>query len=208
MHRMRLNDGAVDSGGRFWAGAMNDPKVTAPTEEGVLFRLDPDLKLNRVVEKVTIPNGIGWNSKDDTMFFTDSPTKNIYKFHYDADTGEIVDRRVFFHLDDENAVPDGFAIDVQDHLWTAVFGGWKVLRVSPEGKVVGEISLPTRCISCPCFVGEDLFIATAAEEAPEQYPESTKLAGSLFKVNVGVEGIPVNRFRSWRDLHLPDSVAA
>ncbi len=205
--RMRLNDGAVDSGGRFWAGAMNDPKVTEPTDEGVLFRLDPDLKLHRIIEKVTIPNGIGWNVNDDIMFFTDSPTKNIYKFDYDAATGDIGDRRVFFHLDERDGVPDGFAIDVEDHLWTAVFGGWKVLRVSPKGKVVGEISLPTRCISCPSFVGEELFIATAAEEAPEQYLESTKFAGSLFKVNVGVQGLPVNRFRTSQDVELPKAVA-
>ncbi|KAI9877082.1 MAG: hypothetical protein M1830_004857 [Pleopsidium flavum] len=206
--RMRLNDGAVDSEGRFWAGAMNDPLVTEPTNEGVLFRLDPDLKLQRIIEKVTIPNGIGWNVNNDTMFFTDSPTKNIYKFDYDAATGGIVDRRVFFHLDEEDVVPDGFAIDVEDHLWTAVFGGWKVLRVSPDGKVVGEISLPTRCISCPSFVGEELFIATAAEEAPEQYPESRKFAGSLFRVNVGVQGLPVNRFRTSQNLKLPKAVAS
>ena len=198
-----MNDGAVDSEGRFWAGAMNDPKIRAPTEEGVLFRLDVDLTLHRIVEKVTIPNGIGWNVNNDTMFFTDSPTKNIYKFHYNATTGEIMDRRVFFRLEEEEGVPDGFAIDVEDHLWTAVFGGGKVLRVSPEGKVVAEISLPTRCVSCPCFVGQELFIATAAEEAPERYPESAKLAGSLFRVNVGVDGLPVNSFRPSKAIHLP-----
>ena len=206
--RMRLNDGAVDSGGRFWAGAMNDPLVTEPTNEGVLFRLDPDLKLHRVVENVTIPNGIGWNVNNDTMFFTDSPTKKIYKFHYDALTGEVTDRRVFFDLDEEGVVPDGFAIDVEDHLWTAVFGGWKVLRISPAGNVVGEISLPTRCVSCPSFAGEELFIATAAEEAPEQYPESKKLAGSLFRVNVGVQGLPVNKFRTSMGVELPKTAGS
>jgi len=205
---MRLNDGAVDSEGRFWAGAMNDPLVKEPTNEGVLFRLDPDLKLHRIMSDLTIPNGIGWNVKNDTMFFTDSPTKNIYKFHYDPVTGDIADRRVFFHLDEEDVVPDGFAIDVEDHLWTAVFGGWKVLRISPAGNVVGEISLPTRCISCPSFAGEELFIASAEEEAPEQYPESTKFAGSLFRVNVGVQGLPVNKFRLSHGVELPKAGAS
>lgn len=36
---MRLNDGFVDTEGRYFAGAMNDPKVKNPTNEGVLFRL-------------------------------------------------------------------------------------------------------------------------------------------------------------------------
>ena len=72
--RMRMNDGAVDSQGRYWAGMMNDPKVQEPTDEGVLFRLDPDMTLHRMIEKVTIPNGMGWNADDNVMYFTDSPT--------------------------------------------------------------------------------------------------------------------------------------
>ena len=193
---MRFNDGAIDTAGRYWAGAMNDPKVKAPTDEGVLFRLDPDLKLHRVIEKVTIPNGIGWSADDKTMFFTDSPTGNIFKFDYDAATGDISNRRVFFHADEENGgVPDGFALDADGYLWTAVFGAGKVLRISPEGKIVGEILLPTRCITCPGFAGEDLFITSAEEEEPKKYPESTKYAGSLFKVHVGVEGSPIHKFR-------------
>jgi sugar lactone lactonase YvrE len=32
--RMRGNDGAVDSKGRFWVGFMNDPLVAEVTEEG------------------------------------------------------------------------------------------------------------------------------------------------------------------------------
>lgn len=70
---MRFNDGAVDSHGRFWAGAMNDPKIQSPGPEGVLFRLDPDLSLHRMLSPVTIPNGIGWNQANDTMYLTDSP---------------------------------------------------------------------------------------------------------------------------------------
>lgn len=32
--RMRGNDGAVDSRGRFWVGFMNDPMVKEPVDEG------------------------------------------------------------------------------------------------------------------------------------------------------------------------------
>ena len=192
---MRCNDGAVDSAGRFWVGTMNDPKVQDPIEEGVLFRLDPDLSLHRMIENVTIPNGIAWSADNKTMFFIDSPTKNIFALDFDAATGNISNQRVFFHLEDEEGVPDGFAMDVLGNLWTAICGGWKVLKVSPDGKAVGEISLPTRMISCPSFAGEDLFITTAEEEEPDRYPDSTHYGGSLFKVNVGVSGMPLHKFR-------------
>ncbi|KAL8827839.1 MAG: hypothetical protein Q9170_006858, partial [Blastenia crenularia] len=166
---------------------MNDPKVKAPTNEGVLFRLDPDLSLHRMIEDVTIPNGIGWSADDKKMFFIDSPSRNIFVFDFDVEAGSISSRQVFFRLsDDEEGVPDGFAMDCQGNLWTAICGGGKVLKISPEGKVVGEISLPTRMISCPGFAGEDLFITSAEEEEPEKYPESVKYGGSLFKVTVGV----------------------
>ncbi|KAI9833894.1 MAG: hypothetical protein M1819_003403 [Sarea resinae] len=191
--RMRFNDGAVDSHGRFWAGAMDDPTIVDSTDEGVLFRLDPDGSLHRVLEGVTIPNGIGWSMDDKTMYFTDSPTKNIFAFDFDAATGEISNRRVFFHVEHEEAVPDGFAIDEDGYVWTALFGGGRVLRISPEGKVVGEILLPTRCISCPGFAGDELFITSAAEEEPDKYPESKRYAGSLFRCKVGVRGQLVHR---------------
>ena len=50
---MRFNDGFVDPEGRYFAGTMNDPKITKPTNEGVLFRLDPDLTLHRIIEQVS-----------------------------------------------------------------------------------------------------------------------------------------------------------
>ena len=193
---MRFNDGAVDKKGRYWAGAMNDPLVTNPTDEGVVFRLDTDMTLHRMIEQVTIPNGIGWSRDDKVMFFTDSPTKTIWKFDYDLETGNILNRQPHFVLKGgpEDAAPDGWAMDVEGCIWTAVFGAGKVLRLSPEGKIIGEVSLPTRCITCPCFVGEHLYITSAAEEKPDEYPESIKLAGNLFKVHVGVRGMPLHAF--------------
>jgi len=190
-----LNDGAVDTSGRFWAGAMNDPTVTSPSDEGVVFRLDPDLELHRMIEGVTIPNSIGWSADDKAMFFTDTPTKTISKFDYDAATGNISNRRAYFRYEGEEGAPDGFAIDVEGCIWTAIYGAGKVLRISPQGQVIGEISLPTRCVSCPRFVGEDLIMTTAVEEDPKAKPESSRYGGSVFRLGVGVSGMPINKWQ-------------
>ncbi len=173
---------------------MNDPKVTDFTNEGVVFRLDPDLKLHRMIENVTIPNGIGWTQDDKTMYFIDTPTMNIVRFDYDVATGDISNKEVFFHYEGEGG-PDGFVLDSEGHLWTAICGGGKVLRISPEGKIGGEICLPTRMTSCPGFAGEDLFVTSAEEEDPDKYPESVKYAGSLFRVNVGISGAQLHKFK-------------
>ncbi|KAJ5175174.1 Calcium homeostasis protein Regucalcin [Penicillium canariense] len=192
---MRFNDGAVDSHGRFWAGAMNDPKVQSPRAEGVLFRLDPDLRLHQMLAPVTIPNGIGWNAADDTMYWTDSPTGKIFAFDFDAATGAISNRRVHFDLS-EPLEPDGFAIDVEGCLWSAIYGGGKVLRIAPDGRVIGQIDLPTRNPTCPAFVGTELFITSAKDDRDDaQFPQSVRYGGRLFRVDVGVRGQPKNEFR-------------
>lgn len=192
---MRFNDGAVDSHGRFWAGAMNDPKIKSPEAEGVLFRLDPDLSLHRMLVPVTIPNGIGWNLADDTMYFTDSPTGKIFAFDFDAATGAIGNRRVHFDLG-EPLEPDGFAIDVEGCIWSAIYGGGKVLRISPAGQVIGQIDLPTRNPTCPTFVGTELFITSAKDDRDdERFPQSVRYGGRVFRVDVGVRGKPRAEFR-------------
>ena len=61
---------------------------------------------------------------------------------------------------------------------------------------MGEILFPyARMITCPAFVDEDLFITSAVEEETERYPDSVKFGGSLFRIHVGVKGIPVYKFR-------------
>lgn len=96
-----------------------------------------------MIEGVSIANGISWSKDDKTMYFTDSPTKNIFAYDFDAETGQISNRRVFFHVDDESGVPDGHAQDVEGCLWVAIHGCGKVVRVNTAGKITAEISLPT-----------------------------------------------------------------
>jgi sugar lactone lactonase YvrE len=129
------------------------------------------------------------------MYFADSPSKNVYAYDYDAATGDISNRRVFFHVADEDGVPDGHCLDEHGYVWQAIFGCGKVVRISPEGNIVAEINLPTRCVSCPGFAGEDLYITSAEEEEPDRFPESTKYQGSLFRCNVGVRGQKPHLFR-------------
>ena len=197
--RMRSNDGAVDSRGRFFVGAMNDPTVTDGnlTDEGVLFRLDSDLSLHRVKEQITIPNGMSWVKGDTKMHFTDSPTQKVFEGDYDADTGNIdfSSPKTFFTCPYEGGVPDGHCQDEEGNFWIACFGTSHVIRVDPQGKKLAEVELPTRCVTCPVLCGTELVMTTAAEEEPEKYPWSTKYQGAVFKVDVGVRGMPKNKFK-------------
>lgn len=194
-HRMRFNDGAVDSQGRFWAGSTNDHKVMTVKDEGILYRLDSDLSLHAMVKQMIVPNGMGWNNSDDVFYLTDTPRGTIFAYDFDAATGSISNRRDFFSLDSSQGGPDGFAMDVEGCLWVALWRGSKVLRINPQAEIIGEISLPTRFVTCPEFVGTELFITTALEREPDSYPESARWGGKVYRVDVGIQGKPRNKFR-------------
>lgn len=149
-------------------------------------------------DSVSIPNGMSWTLDNKYMYFTDSPSGNIMKYPYDVETGTPSwDKgETLFTCPIEGGVPDGHAQDEEGFFWVALFGTGKVVRVNTAGEVVAEIELPTRCVTCPGFAGTELFITSAAEESPEEYPWSTKYQGALFKIDVGVRGCPLNRFRN------------
>ncbi|KAF8540990.1 putative anterior fat body protein [Trichophaea hybrida] len=172
MAERMFNDGAVDSRGRFW-GTMNEYRLS----------LGPDLTLHRIIESVSIPNGMGWSPDDKTIYFTDSPTRGIFAYNYDADSGEISNKRVFFQLCDKEGVPDGCTIDTEGHLWVAVHEGSRVIRISPQGEVVSQITLPAWKVTCPTFGGPDFneFITTAGVDAGEKTPNGSRDHGNMFR---------------------------
>jgi sugar lactone lactonase YvrE len=96
-------------------------------------------------------------------------------------------------MEEEGVHPDGHIMDVDGHIWHACFNGGKVIRISPEGKIVGEVSLPTRCPTCVAFVGTEIYITSAQEPEPEKYPESANFGGNVFRVEVGVQGMPKHK---------------
>ena len=135
---------------------------------------------------MTIPNGLGWSKDKKTQYFTHSTEKRIIAYDYDASTGDVTNERTFW-THDGNGDPDGFVMDVEGNFWQAIYGESRVLKISPEGKVVGEITYPTRAITCPVFVGTELFV-TSADEEDESQVESKKYGGGVFKVDVGIKG--------------------
>ncbi|RPA97393.1 regucalcin like protein [Choiromyces venosus 120613-1] len=185
----RFNNAAVDTKGRFWTGAMNDPHVGEPQQEGCVFRLDPDLTHHRMIENVSIPNGMGWSPDDKTMYFTDSPTRNIVAYDYDSETGSVSNKRTLFTVEEEGVVPDGCTIDTEGFLWIALHEGSRVIRIPPEGKILGKIT-------CPIFGGLDLneLFTTAGVGEEEPKPEGSVDNGAVFRIRTSSKGLPANKF--------------
>lgn len=64
---------------------------------------------------------------------------------------------------------------------------------------MGEIRYPTKAITCPVFIGTELWVTSASEE-DEKEVESAKYGGGLFKVDVGVRGKPEFKFKLGRNV--------
>lgn len=104
-----------------------------------------------MITGATIPNGMSWSKDDKTLYYTDTQDKCIYAYDYDSEAGNISNKRIFYRAQEEGTGPDGHTQDADGNLWVALWGAWKVVRVSPEGKVTAEIHVPTRCPTvCSC----------------------------------------------------------
>ncbi|HEY6406996.1 MAG TPA: SMP-30/gluconolactonase/LRE family protein [Ktedonobacteraceae bacterium] len=187
----RFNDGAVDCMGRFWAGTMCYPEDACTQPEGSLYRLDSDLSLHTMETGVGVSNGIGWSPDNRLMYFTDSPLHMIYLYDFDATTGAIENRRPFIHTPDEKGVPDGLAVDSEGFIWSVRWGGGKITRYDPDGKVAQEIRMPVQYPTSCAFGGEylnELYITSAWTALSEERRMQQPYAGDLFRLGVGIKG--------------------
>ncbi len=182
----RFNDGAVDRDGRFWAGTMGAGFTSA------LYRLDPDGEVHTMESGIGISNGIGWSPDNTTMYYTDSPRQVIYAYDYDAACGTISNRRALIQTPDEPGVPDGLAVDSEGCVWSARYGGGKLVRYGAAGTVEQVVLLPIlRPTSCT-FGGPhltDLYITSAGSAQSAYAEQDGPLAGDLFRLTVDVPGL-------------------
>jgi sugar lactone lactonase YvrE len=186
----RFNDGEIDPRGRFWAGTM---AWDASPGRGSLYRLDPDGSVTRMVEDITISNGIGWSPDGTTMYYVDTPTRRIDRFDVDPVSGDVSDRREFTTIREGDGNPDGLTVDREGAVWVATWPGWAVHRYQPDGTLDAVIPLPVANVSSCELGGEDmrdLYITTAWEHLSEAERAVQPLAGSLFRTRVEVPGLP------------------
>ena len=113
-------------------------------DRAALYRYDPDGTLTTVLEPVSLSNGLGWAAGEQRMYYVDSPTKRVDVLDYDPETGEVADRRPFALIEDGVGVPDGLAIDVEDGVWVALYGGAQVRRYGPGGTLDAVLAPPGR----------------------------------------------------------------
>jgi sugar lactone lactonase YvrE len=103
--------------------------------------------------------------------------------------------RVLARLAEGHAVTDGLTVDAEGCLWVALWGGSRVVRVAPDGTVVGRLVLPVSRVTSCAFGGPDLgdlYVTTAGGADPSDAAAGAAEphAGGLFRCRPGVRGLP------------------
>lgn len=183
--RRRLNDGATDPAGRFLVGTLSlDGASTSET----LVRWEHDGGITELDDDLTLSNGLAWSTDGRTMYSVDTMRRTVFARDYGPDGP----RRI--HLRIDGGVPDGIAVDADDHLWVAVWGAGEVRRYAPDGALIERVSVPAPNTSSVAFAGPDLrtlVITTASAELDPARLREHPYSGRLFTIRVDVPGLPV-----------------
>ena len=189
---LRTNDGGCDPLGGFIIGTM---AYATSLGAGSVFRISADHRVTKVLDEVTISNGVQWSADGSKVFYVDTPTRRVDVFDVDSTTGAWRGRRPHAWISRPDAFPDGMAIDEEGGLWVALWGGGCVNRYDVRGRHIETVKVPgvSQVSSCT-FGGTDhniLFVTTSRENlAAADQP----LAGCVFAVQTDTRGAPLAEF--------------
>jgi L-arabinonolactonase len=197
----RVNDGRCDRQGRFVFGTKDESDPLRAI--GGFYRLNRDLSLERLpLPAPAISNSIAFSPDGATMYYCDSPTREIRACDYGpidaaAADGRFPNDRRFVALADADGVPDGSTVDADGGLWNAQWGGARIVRYDAFGNETDRVKVPTAQPSCVTLGGAQLttlYVTSAREGLAPHALAADPHAGGVFAVEVGRRGLPEPRF--------------
>lgn len=141
------NDIAIDSKDRLYA---SDPGWKTGT--GRIWRIDKTGKTTLLEDNMGTTNGIELSPDEKTLYVNESVQRNIWAYDL-SDSGTVSNKRLLIAFPDFGF--DGMRCDTAGNLYITRYGKGTVVQVSPEGKIIREISLRGKNCSNIAFGGAD-----------------------------------------------------
>ena len=186
----RTNDGKIDMDGNFWWSTMDDDGGKRP---GVVYRTDKTLKTQKMLGGIHIPNTVSFSPDGRRLYMVDSKLQTIFVH----DTADLAKVHVLADTRGGPASPDGSAVDAEGCLWNAQWGGGRVVRYAPDGRVDRIVEMPVQQPTSCAFGGDDfstLYVTSAWDGLTPDARASQPLAGGLFAFEAGVKGLELPLF--------------
>jgi len=182
-----INDIVVTANGGAYAtlsGPFVDPPVAVMGK--ILFRAPGSQQWVEVADDLNYANGIGVSPDQKTLYVSETVGNCILKFTIDAD-GTLSHRSNFalLNLLTKNKVeswwlgPDSMKIDRKGDIYVAQFSGGKILKLSPEGKLLHTFEIAAGDGTTNVAFGEgekDLYVTVVKD------PKDPQARGSIVKI--------------------------
>lgn len=179
------NDMKVGPDGRIYVGTQSSKRLGISNEiDGKLYSIDKYGKVVKLLDGLSLSNGLDWSLNGEFFYHTDSDSEIIKEYYFNKVSGKILHtgREVFV------SGVDGFCIAENGDIYAACWGKGCVTVIDTEKlKVKNRITLPTMITASCSFVGkkmEYLAITTAKFDADM----NDENAGLTFLCDVGVNG--------------------
>ncbi len=192
----RYNDTRCDAAGRIYTSTVSkfypEPHFDPDKMAGKFYMVDVDGAVVTLVDKVVQYNTILFDSKDAGMYVVDTWNKVLLRWDYSVEHGPSGEPQVVIQFED---MPDGAALDVNDHLYVAHWSDKRIISVwsLQDYTRVKNLDLPVKHVCCPGFGGEDmrdLYVATSKFWLPEGDADFERGAGGIFVGRADVPGLP------------------
>lgn len=135
----RINDGGEDAAGRLWLGVID---ADLSEGEGRLVQIDEAGRTVDEIRGLSLPNGIAWSADGRVLYVVDSARRALLAYDYDTGRGSASDPRILTRFEGWEGRPAGLAIDHRGRLWTALWDGWRLLSLDPDGAVLDDVVVP------------------------------------------------------------------
>lgn len=192
--QVQLADGKVDRRGRFIVGSSDRSMKDA---RGKLYVLDPGAtELRAIDEGIVLANGPCFSIDDKVLYHADSQQHMIYAYDYAIETGTVSNKREFASVADLGGIPDGATVDAENHVWSAICEGGKIVRFRPDGSVDRIVEFPLKIPGSVMFGGpslDRLYVPTLSPAFLGREPDPRD--GMTYVIDgLGILGVPEPRF--------------
>src|SRR5881628_3442894 len=184
-----INDIVVTANGNAYAtvfGPYADPPTPTAVIGKILYLAPSSEKWVEVADNLNYANGIGVSPDQKTLYVSETVGNCILKFTINGD-GSLSNRSNFalLNLLTKNKVeswwlgPDSMKIDSKGNIYVAQWFGGKILKLSPDGKLLHVFEIAAGDGTTNVAFGEegkDLYVTVVKD------PNDPKASGSIVKI--------------------------